>query len=383
MLYGLVVVVVTVVGLEVLARVVWALTVGASPSAPGDSGGIGPGGLSQSADYTRDIPYRFRPNQSGAIADTFVHTNNLGFRGTRPTLKKRPGQFRIVCVGDSVTFGYNATSDEKAYPAVLQRLFDREGADVEVVNAGMPGFESWHVAAFVKKVVLAADDLGKQPSLETDLVLVEFGWNDARQFAPPPEPRRPSVWQRIAGGLYLVRLPARFLEVARAGDPEWEDRAARALIERVRNGPPQRDTEAEQLYRDSLEQIVEACQANGVEVMLVAPPNFLETDLDDAAWRKCASHFAGYPTLSFAGWQAMVRFMVEANRTVADQYGVAFLDTASLADATLFADICHPNDEGNERLAHWVFRALVDRKLAPGPATEGDRVEPVPNRGSP
>lgn len=371
-LYGFVVVGMIVLALEILARVIWAYTFAVPASTQGGAAEVGKeheppreAPLSQTADYSKDIPYHFRRNTSAQMADTFVHTNNLGFRGTRPTLRKKPGQFRIVCVGDSVTFGYNVTSDEKAYPAVLHRLFEKHEQEIEVINAGRPGFESRHVAAFLEQVILGIDGNEATGSLEPDLLLVECGWNDARQFAPEPEPRSPSVGERLAGWSYLVRLPVRFLEAARAGDPEAEERAAWALIDRVRNGPALRNREAERAYRQSIERMVEVCQANGVAIVLVAPPNFLETKLDKSAWRKCASHFAKYPTLSFEGWQTMVRSMIEANREVAAERGVPFLDTSSLADATLFADICHPTDEGNERMASLIYHELLKRKLVP------------------
>ena len=51
--------------------------------------------------------WRLRPNADRAIWDfTVVSTNAQGVRHDRPLGKKPPGRFRIVCVGDSVTFGY-------------------------------------------------------------------------------------------------------------------------------------------------------------------------------------------------------------------------------------------------------------------------------------
>ena len=292
------------------------------------------------------------------------------FGGTRPTLQKEPGQFRIVCVGDSVTFGYNATTDKKAYPAVLQQLFDEHSEAIEVINAGMPGFESRHVAAFVEKVILGIGGDEIEPPLEPNLVLVECGWNDARRFAPEPEPTYPTLWNRVAGTFYVVRLPARFLLAARTGDPTWQERAEWSLIEKVRRGPAQHYPKAEKRYRRWIDKTVELCHENNVRIALIAPPNFLETDLDDAAWRKCASHFAAYATLSFQGWQTMVESMIEANRTVAGEREAAFIDTTSLSDATLFADICHLNDAGNERLAQLVYRELLRQDLVPVDGTE-------------
>src|SRR5882724_677041 len=51
--------------------------------------------------------WRLKPNLHQVVWDyTLLSTNAQGFRGNYPTTAKEPGTFRIVCLGDSVTFGY-------------------------------------------------------------------------------------------------------------------------------------------------------------------------------------------------------------------------------------------------------------------------------------
>lgn len=65
--------------------------------------------------------------------------SDQGLRGPKFADRKTPGVFRIVCLGDSQTFGAGTYAD--SYPAQLQRLLDDEaGAGrFEVINAGIHG----------------------------------------------------------------------------------------------------------------------------------------------------------------------------------------------------------------------------------------------------
>jgi hypothetical protein len=60
----------------------------------------------------------------------------LGLRGTEPAaLAPTPGRPRVLCVGDSVTFGFYV-SDAETYPARLDARLKARGVAAEVLNAG-------------------------------------------------------------------------------------------------------------------------------------------------------------------------------------------------------------------------------------------------------
>src|SRR5687767_7652500 len=52
-----------------------------------------------------------------------------------------PGEVRILCVGDSHTYGVGVSPDE-SYPSQLERLLRARGVHARVVNAGVPGQNS-------------------------------------------------------------------------------------------------------------------------------------------------------------------------------------------------------------------------------------------------
>ncbi len=64
-----------------------------------------------------------------------ISTNSLGLRGKETTIKKPDGIKRILVLGDSYTFGVYCEGNE-VYPTVLETLYDKEGLNIEVLNAG-------------------------------------------------------------------------------------------------------------------------------------------------------------------------------------------------------------------------------------------------------
>jgi len=69
-----------------------------------------------------------------------VSSNSKGFRGPEILDPLPEGTVRVVCLGDSITFGH-CVEDEETYPAVLQELLSRQGR-FEVVNGGVPALAS-------------------------------------------------------------------------------------------------------------------------------------------------------------------------------------------------------------------------------------------------
>ncbi len=99
-----------------------------------------------------------------------ITLNSQGFREVELPQGKPSGSFRIVCLGDSWTFGANVGPDE-AYPRRLEALLRAEypGRSFEVLNLGVLGYTSFQGLRLLEQV-------GR--SLEPDLVLLGYGMND-------------------------------------------------------------------------------------------------------------------------------------------------------------------------------------------------------------
>lgn len=92
-----------------------------------------------------DLIYRLRADNavrwSSAEFTEISHTNALGLRGAAVGAAKRPGAHRVLALGDSFTYGHGVQDDE-AYPAVVETILRGRAHDVQVLNAGVPGYNT-------------------------------------------------------------------------------------------------------------------------------------------------------------------------------------------------------------------------------------------------
>ncbi len=117
---------------------------------------------------------RFLPTLPADLTDNptwEISLNSDGFRDVEFP-EKGPGRsFRILCLGDSWTFGANV-GQEQAYPARLEALLRGEfpGAGFEVLNLGVLGYSSFQGLELLKQRIDA---------LEPDLAVIAYTMNDS------------------------------------------------------------------------------------------------------------------------------------------------------------------------------------------------------------
>lgn len=111
-----------------------------------------------------------RPQQRSFTIDRPVTINSLGFRSPEVAPRKSRQGFRVLCLGDSQTFG-NGVSQDETYPAVLQSILalEAEGRHVEVLNAGIQGYGISQEVDLLERL---------QPSIQPDVVTIGFYIND-------------------------------------------------------------------------------------------------------------------------------------------------------------------------------------------------------------
>ena len=101
--------------------------------------------------------------------------NSRGLREEEYPLEKPEGVYRILVLGDSVTFGENVAAEE-SFPEQMQLLLNevRTEPKVEVLNAGVRGYNTYQELLMLKEVGLPYD---------LDLVIVCYVVNDADPFS--------------------------------------------------------------------------------------------------------------------------------------------------------------------------------------------------------
>ena len=116
-----------------------------------------------------DLFWSLKPNLSQMSQAALVQTNELGLRSA-PLHPKRPGEFRILSLGESSTFGAGVGNSEN-YTAVLQDVLQARKPDRAfcTINAGVSSYSSFQSLKYLELRGLA---------LKPDLVLFYHEVND-------------------------------------------------------------------------------------------------------------------------------------------------------------------------------------------------------------
>lgn len=127
-------------------------------------------------------PYLLTRNRRGLSVETFnrrvtVTTNRFGFRNQDISVAKPEHTYRIIALGDSVTFGYEVGDDETFCYQLEQLLNAEPGLDsvrkYEVVNAGVIGYATVQGLRFLQRELIRFDP---------DCLIVSFAINDVTIF---------------------------------------------------------------------------------------------------------------------------------------------------------------------------------------------------------
>lgn len=120
--------------------------------------------------FSPTLHFEIQPNYQGYIFDTLAETNSYGLRN-REFSPEKGDTFRIVCLGNSCTFG-NLVSSDETYSHKLESLCRWNfGGKIQIINAGIPGYTSYQGLVYLRERAL---------SFEPDLLIVSYGFNDRR-----------------------------------------------------------------------------------------------------------------------------------------------------------------------------------------------------------
>lgn len=110
---------------------------------------------------SRRLVYQLRPGRADH--------NAFGQRDRDYPLEKPPGAFRVVGIGDSLTYGMGVARDRVFLKLAERQLAERFGRPVEVINLGVPGYNTAMEDAVFEEVA---------PRWDPDLAVFLFCRND-------------------------------------------------------------------------------------------------------------------------------------------------------------------------------------------------------------
>jgi len=154
------------------------------------------------------------PGASAHLMGVDVRINSQGLRGKEYPVTKPPGTFRILVLGDSMTFGWGVP-EEDTYPARLEASLNQSHTAArckrfEVLNSGVGNYNSVQEITYFK-------ELGKD--WHPDLVILSFFINDAE---PTPKPIRQSIANYSQLYVFLAGQHDRMTRITGVR-PKWLD----------------------------------------------------------------------------------------------------------------------------------------------------------------
>jgi lysophospholipase L1-like esterase len=282
--------------------------------------------------------------------------NSLGYRNNEFPLEKPNGVFRIVALGGSSTYDVAIPDNAATFTAQLEKVLrdDYGYQEVQVINAGVPGYNSWEILVNLEFRVL---------DLDPDLVIIYENTNDvhARLVAPaayrgddsgrrqPWQPPPVAWWEHSA----FLRILSRIANLTRQVGVDDFVSSATYYSWPFESRLNDHDLDPAQLLKDNppvyyqrnLENMVAVAQAHHIEILL-------------STWAY-SPYLGDYASLDY-----YQRGFVENNaviKNVAASRAVPLFDFAALMpqSAEYWADGRHSNEAGALEKAE-LFAKFID-----------------------
>jgi lysophospholipase L1-like esterase len=288
--------------------------------------------------------WRLKPNLNHAYWDfTDVSTNAQGFRADYPIGPKSGGTFRIVCLGDSVTFGYRVppvwperprdyNPAWQPYPMLLENELRKANPNrrIEVFPMAVPGYTSHQGLAWLRR------DIGW---LNPDVVIASFGWNDASLSDAPDREAIDTRWSPVTIRWLIDHSQAfahatHWLRSRNSTTP-----VARAPVPRV----------SQQEYAENFKAVVELAKEHGAAVIVIGAP-----------YRDSTTN-PGEAQL-MTQYRAWLRAEMQQSQT-------PYLELLELTEAAgsvnqgFFGELIHPNHIGHRLMASELLKLMSERHL--------------------
>lgn len=294
--------------------------------------------------------WRLKPNLDQVVWDfTVVSTNGQGIRHDGDIGRKQPSTFRIVCLGDSVTFGYrvpvvwpdkpqNYARDWLPYPMLLEQRLRaaNPGRQIEVIALAVPGYTTHQGLAWLRRDV---------DYLQPDIVTACFGWNDVGLRTQSDSEAMPLDWihvttRRLMSYSQAVTHLTQWLR--RRGQANAQTPATPSTIPRV----PQTE------YVNNMLEITRLSQRRGAAPLIIAPV-YRDAVTNPPEANRIKAHR-------------------DALRAAAQQAGIPYLEIPELTETnhpatkTLFGELIHPNHEGHRLMATTLLKHFAAQNMLKG-----------------
>jgi hypothetical protein len=275
-----------------------------------------------------------------------LRINAAGYKG--PELDSAHSRVRILTIGNSCVFG--SAIDFFAFPRAMERELGKFGSNVEVVNAGVEGYQPWNV-------LLRLDDFA---ALRPEVTVVYLGWNALFQE---------KLFSGIARYSVGTQLVDRAREKMASRRLQQNTKAALAAYDVPKKYDPndpilsQVDDDWAPSFMGEMEEIIDRMERAGSKVVLVTLPALYQVKRVPTEAAMAKGHL---PT--FTRNPLVLARMTEAYnarlKDLANKRHIPLVDIAAWSDSTLqpseewFMDSVHLTEAGQARLGEYLAQQL-------------------------
>ena len=109
------------------------------------------------------------------IRMTNIKISNQGLRDKEFEVRKPENTFRIVCLGDSFTFGWGVETNETFCKRIESYLNANSSTNYETLNFGIPGYNAKQLETLLRKKIIG---------ISPDMIIYAFSPNDLEPVIP-------------------------------------------------------------------------------------------------------------------------------------------------------------------------------------------------------
>lgn len=287
--------------------------------------------------------WRLKPNLQHVVWDyTVVSTNAQHLRSDYPIGAKPKGTIRVVCLGDSVTFGFRVPvvwpdkpteydPEWLPYPGLLEKHLRaaNPGRNLEVITMAVPGYTSHQGLAWLRSEIKA---------LEPDLLTINFGWNDVSLSDAPDRETVKTNWYAVTTRWVIDHSQA-FAHITKWLRSKRQVAGVGRSVSRV----------SQQEHLDNFSEMVEVGRRQGAGVVVIGA--FYRDRVTNPPETELMSNYR------------------EALRSAMQKVDVPFLEIAELTEASYpvnerwFGEPIHPNHMGHRLIAAELLKLFESRPL--------------------
>lgn len=283
--------------------------------------------LNQTMEFDPRLFWRLRENLQNVRITGTIHDAQLDFtvsthgryRNSKPVGPKE--RRRVLILGDSCAFGLGV-NDDQTWPAELQRRCDDAKLDVEVINAGVPGYTAFQGRRFLESEI---------QTIRPDVVIACFGFNDADSWSSRSDLETARQLDRLSWDAAL--MPSRAYSRLKQGVAQLRAKsAAVAGPERARLEPDE--------FAGELDQIRKLAAGQHARTILIVWPHANQVRMKSYVYEDYQPIIATYAQRSRTPYVDLVpRFIAQQD--------------------PLFVDHVHANPTGCRIAADAVFELLA------------------------